>query len=103
MDTLTVLKVKVRLDESESRSVVAVSVQPHRLYSPWNSPDQNTGVNSWSLPQGIFPDLGPRIEPRSPALQVDSLPTEPPGKPFPVLVNTISHHHSFFNLTFLNI
>jgi len=23
----------------------------------------------------------PRIEPRSPALQTDSLPTEPPGKP----------------------
>ena len=28
---------------------------------------------------GDFPDLG--IEPRSPALQTDSLPTEPLGKP----------------------
>ena len=30
-------------------------------------------------PPGDLPDLG--IEPRSPALQVDSLLTEPPGKP----------------------
>jgi len=26
--------------------------------------------------------LDPGIEPRSPALQADSLPSEPPGKPF---------------------
>ena len=26
------------------------------------------------------------------------MPAEPPGKPFPVLVNKISHHHSFFFL-----
>ena len=30
------------------------SLQPHGLYSPWNSPDQNTGVGSHSLLQGIF-------------------------------------------------
>ena len=30
-------------------------LQPHGLYSPWNSPDQNTGVGSLSLLQGIFP------------------------------------------------
>ena len=28
------------------------------LYSPWNSPGQNTGVNSLSLLQGIFPTQG---------------------------------------------
>ena len=28
---------------------------PHGLYSPWNSPGQNTGVGSLSLLQGIFP------------------------------------------------
>ena len=28
---------------------------PHGLYSPWNSPGQNTGVSSLSLLQGIFP------------------------------------------------
>ena len=31
------------------------SLRPHGLYSPWNSPDQNTGVGSLSLLQGIFP------------------------------------------------
>ena len=28
------------------------------LYSPWNSPGQNTGVGSFSLLQGIFPTQG---------------------------------------------
>ena len=41
--------------ESESRSVVSDSLQPHGLYSPWNSPGQNTGVGSLSLLQGLFP------------------------------------------------
>ena len=40
--------------ESESRSVVSDSLWPHGLYSPWNSPGQNTGVGSLSLLQGIF-------------------------------------------------
>ena len=31
-----------------------VSFPPHGLYSPWNSPGQNTGVGSQSLLQGIF-------------------------------------------------
>ena len=44
--------------ESESRSVESDSLWPHRLYSPWNSPDQNTGVGSLSLLQGIFPTRG---------------------------------------------
>ena len=55
------------------------SLRPHALYSPWNSPGQNTGVDSLSLLQGDLPN--PRIKPRSPALEVDSLPAEPPGKP----------------------
>ena len=49
------------------------------LYSPWNSPGQNTGAGSLSLHQAIFPTQG--IEPRSPTLQVDSLPAELQGKP----------------------
>ena len=40
---------------SESRSVVFDSLQPHGLYSPWNSPGQNTGVGSHSLLQGSIP------------------------------------------------
>ena len=35
--------------ESESPSVVFDSLWPHGLYSPWNSPGQNTGVGSLSL------------------------------------------------------
>ena len=34
------------------------SLQPHGLYSPWNSPVQNTGVGSLSFLQGIFPTQG---------------------------------------------
>ena len=41
--------------ESGSRSVVSNSLRPHGLYSPWNSPGQNTGVGSLSLLQGISP------------------------------------------------
>ena len=42
----------------ESHSVVSDSLQPHGLYSPPNSPGQNTGVGSLSLLQGIFPAQG---------------------------------------------
>ena len=40
---------------SESHSVVPNSLQPHWLYSLWNSPGQKTGVYSHSLLQRIFP------------------------------------------------
>ena len=33
-------------------------LQPHRLYSPWNSPGQNARVGSLSLLQGLFPTQG---------------------------------------------
>ena len=33
-------------------------MRPHGLYSPWNSPSQNTRVGSLSLLQGIFPTQG---------------------------------------------
>ena len=44
--------------ESESRSDVSDSLQPHGLHSPGNSPGLNTGVCSLSLLQGIFPTQG---------------------------------------------
>ena len=43
---------------NESCLVVSDSLWPHGLYSPWNSPVQNTGVSGWSLLQGIFPTQG---------------------------------------------
>ena len=52
--------------QSESRSAVSDSLEPHGLYRPWNSPGQNTGVRSLFLLQGIFPG---GIEPGSPAFQ----------------------------------
>ena len=43
---------------SESHSVMSDSLRPHGLYSPWNSPGQNTGASSLSVLQGIFPTQG---------------------------------------------
>ena len=43
---------------SESHSVMSDSLRPQGLYSPWNSPGQNTGVDNFSLLQGIFPTQG---------------------------------------------
>ena len=68
-----------RLKVSESCSVMSDSLWPHGLYSPWNSPGHNTGV-SISFSRGL---PHPGIKPRSPALQADSLQSEPPGKPGP--------------------
>ena len=44
-----------------------------------DSPGKNTGVGCHALLQGNLPNPG--IEPRSPTLQVDSLPSEPSGTP----------------------
>ena len=41
-------------ERSESHSVMSNSLWLNGLYSPWNSPGQNTGVGSLSLHQGIF-------------------------------------------------
>ena len=54
-------------------------VTPWTIYSPWNSPAQNTGVGKPFPSPGDLPNAG--IKPRSPTLQADSLPSEPPGKP----------------------
>ena len=39
-------------------SQLCPTLQPHGLYSPWNSPGKNTGVGSLSLLQGIFQAQG---------------------------------------------
>ena len=48
-------------------------------YIKWNSAGKNIGAGSHSLLHGIF--LTPETEPGSPALQADSLLSEPPEKP----------------------
>ena len=63
------------------------SLQPHRLYSPWNSPGQNTGVGNPSRLQGILPTQGSNL---SPTLQADSLPTKSHGKPKNTGVGSLS-------------
>ena len=47
--------------ESESLSVMSDSLQPRGLYGLWNSPGQNTGVDSLSFPQGTFPTQGSNL------------------------------------------
>ena len=74
MTNLRVAGPKQYFYESESRSVMSDSLQPHGLSSPWNSLGQNTAVGSLPLLQEIF------------ATQVSHnaggfLPAEPPGKP----------------------
>ena len=84
--------------ESESFSVMSDSLWPRGLYSPWNSPGQNTGVGSLSLLQGNLPNPG--IKPRSPALQVDSLPAEPQALSFGKAQTLWKWTNHFFRVTF---
>ena len=76
-----------------SRSVVSNSLQhcelqPTRLLCLWNFPGKNAGVGCHALPSpGDLCDLG--IKPTSPALQVDSLPAEPQGKPPPLFLSIL--------------
>ena len=68
-------------------------VMKSSLVTPWTVahqaplstgfPGKNTGVGCHFLLQENLPDPG--IEHGSPALQVDSLPTEPPGNPCSLL------------------
>ena len=60
-----------------SRSVVSNSLGPHGLYVACQSPASNNRL--LCPPPGHLPNPG--TESRSPALQADSLPSEPPGKP----------------------
>ena len=73
-------------DESESEmkslSHVRLFATPwtvaSRLLCPWNFPGKSTGVGLPFPSSGDLPDPG--IKPRSPTLQADALPSEPPRK-----------------------
>ena len=53
--------------------------KPAKLFCPWDSPVNNTGMGLPFPSPGSLPNTG--IEPRFSALQADSLLAEPPGKP----------------------
>ena len=65
---------------------MSYSLRPHGLYSPWNSPGQNTLLGK--LSPGDLPNPG--IKPRSPTLQADSLPAESQRKPKNTGVGSLS-------------
>ena len=67
-----------------SRSVMSDPLRPMdggpaRLHGPWGSSRQEYWSGLPCPPPGDLPNS--EIEPRSPALQADYLPSEPPGKP----------------------
>ena len=73
---------RVRLCECVAQSCLTLTpwIVAARLLCPWNSPYKNTGVGSHSFLQGDLPNPG--IDPSSPALQFNSLPSNLPGKPY---------------------
>ena len=82
---LIILEVKVKL-----LSHVRLFVTPWTVAHQAPSSMEFSRQEYWSrLPfssPGVLPDSG--IEPRSPTLQADALPSEPPGKPI-ILENTL--------------
>ena len=67
-----------------------------RLLCPWDSPGKNTGMDSHSLLQGIFPTQG--SNPRLLHLlhwQVETLPIAPPG--MPILVGGMPQISAFLD------
>ena len=92
---------------SVSHSVLSDSLQPHglqsaRLFCTWDFPGKNTGVGCHFLLQGIFVTQG--IEPRSPAVHVDSLPSEGAEKPFFILYGMLlTNHESNFETSEPNL
>ena len=88
-----------------SFSVVSHSLQPHglqpiRLLSPWGFSRQEywSGL-PWPPPENLH---NPGIEPKSPALQADSLLSEPPEKPMNTRVGNLSLLHGIFPTQKLN-
>ena len=76
-----------------SRPVVSDSLQPDelqptRLLCPWGFSRRECWSGLPCPPLGDLPNPG--IEPRSPALQADSLPSEPQGKPKNTRVGSLS-------------
>ena len=73
------------MSENESRSVLSSSLRPHGLSMEFSRPEYN-----------------PCIEPRSLALQADSIPVEPQGKPKNTGVGSLSLLQGIFPAQELN-
>ena len=76
-----------------SHSVMSNCLQPHglspvRLLCPWGFSRQEYWHGLPCPPAGDLSN--PEIEPRSHALQADSLPSEPPGRPKNIGVSSLS-------------
>ena len=69
-------------------------LQPTRLLCPWRFSRPGYWSGLPCPPPWDLSNLG--IEPRSPALQVDSLPSEPPGKPKNTGVGSLSLFQGIF-------
>ena len=84
---------------SESHSVMSNSSWPHGLYSPWNSPSQNTGVGRHSLLQGIFPTQG--VNPSLPHCRQILYQLSQEGSPFIVKLLLKYSPNKFWSRTFI--
>ena len=97
------LKVKSKfpknVKESESCSVVSDSLWPHGLYSPWNSPGQNTGVGKpFPSPEDLpNPGIEPRDRTQVSCIAGGSLPAEPQRKPKNTGVGSLSLLQQIFS------
>ena len=81
-----------------SRSVMSAPLRPHglhpaRLLCPWGVLQARILSGLPCIPPGGLPN--PRIKPRPPTLQADSLLSEPPAKPRP-LAHSISFLETYF-------
>ena len=90
-----------------SNSLQSYGLQPTRLLYPWGFSRQEYWSELPCPPPGDLPNPG--IQPRSPTIQADSLPSEPPGKTIALTLQTfvsrvmslLSNTLSLFVITFL--
>ena len=81
-------------------SVVTDFLQPHVLYvacqAPLSMEILQTRILEWVAMPSSRGSSQPGIKPRSPTLQVDSLPAEPQGKPKNIGMDSLSLLHWIF-------
>ena len=86
----------LRMPACSAPSVVSNSLRPHGLCSPPGSSIHGilqARILKWVAISFTRGSSRPGIEPGSPVLQADSLPSEPPGKVICVYAYIYSHTH----------